>query len=114
VNIYYNALPAGQTVTCYIDEIRAVHALPPLSDPEFFINGDRIQFPVKLNVGDRLIFRGMEHCALQRKSGAMEIVKPLGASVRFRPGLNDVAFSLPNGREKKFQVTISVSKLYPQ
>ena len=94
MNIYYNGIPAGRTVTCYVDEIRALAAPEPLGGVELTIAGQPIRFPVTMNAGDRLRFKSMTDCQLVRASGAVEMVKPEGAAPRLSPGSNPVVVSL--------------------
>jgi concanavalin A-like lectin/glucanase superfamily protein len=113
MNIYYNGVPAGKTVTCHVDEIRAVRPPEPLGQPELTVGGRSIRFPVTMNAGDRLVYRGMEDCRLLRQSGTQEEVKPEGSIPRLSPGRNPVVFSLPESSPGKFRIVISLEKLYP-
>jgi len=113
MNVYYNGIPAGKTVTCHVDEIRALPPPEPLRDPVLTVAGKPIRFPVALSAGDRVVFKGMDDCRLYRKSGEMEPVKLEGAAPRLSPGRNPVVFSLPNTRPKEFRVLVSLVKVYP-
>ncbi len=113
MNIYYNGVPAGKTVTCHVDEIRAVRPPKPLVGPEFTVAGRSIRFPVNMNAGDRLVFRGMEDCNLIRHSGIIEEVKPEGSTPKLVPGRNPVVFSLPESSPREFRVVVLLEKYYP-
>jgi hypothetical protein len=113
LNVYYNGIPAGKTVTCCVDEIRAVRSPQPLGQPELAIAGRSIRFPVAMNAGDRLAFKGMENCRLVRRSGEVEEVKPEGSAPRLAPGRNPVVFSLPESSPREFRVVVLLEKLYP-
>ena len=113
MNIYYNGVPAGKTVTCFVDEIRAVGPPEPLGQPELAVEGRRIRFPVAMNVGDRLVYRGMEDCRLIGRSGTVEAVKPEGSIPKLSPGRNSVVFSLAESSPLEFRIVVSLEKLYP-
>jgi hypothetical protein len=113
LNIYYNAIPAGKTVTCHVDEIRALRPAEPLAEPILSVAGRRIQFPVALGEGDRLVFRGMEDCRLFRPSGAVENVAPKGSPPRLKPGRNPILFTLRDSAPREFRVVVALDKLYP-
>jgi hypothetical protein len=113
VNIYYNGIPAGKTVTCHVDEIRLLPPPEPLRDPTMTVAGRRVRFPVAMNAGDRLVFKGMEDCTVRRQSGAVEAVKPEGSAVRVGPGRSPVDFSLASPRPREFRVVVSLVKVYP-
>ncbi len=86
MNIYYNGIPAGRTVTCYVDEIRALAPPPPLGSVELTIAGQTIRFPIAMNAGDRLLFKSMTDCRLVRASGDVETIKPEGTMPDVEPG----------------------------
>jgi len=113
VNIYYNGIPAGKTVTCHVDEIRVMPEIEPLRDPSFIIAGRPLRFPVAMNAGDRLVFKGLEDCKLYRKPGGVVEVKPEGTAARLAPGRNPVVFSLPDTTTRDFRVVASLEKAYP-
>ncbi|MBL7039556.1 MAG: hypothetical protein ISR77_13055 [Pirellulaceae bacterium] len=113
VNIYYNGIPAGKTVTCHVDEIRVLREAEPLRDPVLTIAGQRIQFPVAMKAGDKLVLKGVGDCRLYRKTGTVEEVTPEGSAARLSPGPHPVMFSLPNPSPIEFRVTVSLVKVYP-
>jgi hypothetical protein len=113
MNIYYNGIPAGRTVNCYVDEIRALASPEPLGGVELAIAGQSIRFPVTLNAGDRLVYKGMDDCRLYRASGAAEAVKPEGMAPSLSPGRNPVVFSIPGTVPDEFRVRVALTKVYP-
>jgi hypothetical protein len=113
LNIYYNAIPAGRSVTCFIDEIRALPRAEPLRNPTMLVGGQRIVFPVAMHAGDSLIMKEATGCRLIRKSGTVETVIPEGALPRLRPGRTPVAFSLPSKQNENFRVVVGLTKKYP-
>jgi len=55
---YYNGLPAGATVTCWIDDVKALAELDEarLVSPALQAGTQRIEFPATLREGERLVF----------------------------------------------------------
>jgi hypothetical protein len=113
LNVYYNGVPAGKTVRCYVDEIRALRRPEPLRNPALTVAGERILFPIAMHAGDRLVFKAMHDCRLYRASGAVDEVTPQGSAPRLRGGRNRVAFSLPPQGPRRFRVAVSLAKVYP-
>jgi hypothetical protein len=113
MNLYYNGIPAGKTVTCYVDEIRVLRPPEPLRDPVLTVAGKPIRFPVAMHAGDRLVLKGGDDCRLYRKSGEVEPVQPEGPAPRLKPGRNAVVFSLPSPCPEEFRVVVSLCKVYP-
>jgi hypothetical protein len=113
MNIYYNGIPAGKTVTCHVDEIRVLGPPEPLRDPVLTVAGKPIRFPVAMSAGDRLVFQGERNCRLYRKSGAIEPVTPEGSPPRLTSGRNRIVFSAPSPRPSEFRVVVSLVKVYP-
>ena len=116
INIYYNGIPAGKTVTCYLDEIRVLRKPDPLSGLSLAVSGDRIVFPVALNAGDRLVFTGTKDCRVHRVQGIVETVQPEGTTPALRPGRNRIELSLaPSSRTSSrddIRVIVSLVKVY--
>ena len=113
MNIYYNGIPAGRTVTCYVDEIRASAASEPLGGVELTLAGQSLRFPITMSAGDRVRFKSMTDCQLVRASGAMETVKPEGAAPRLSPGSNPVLVSLLGSRPSEIRMVVTLTKVYP-
>jgi hypothetical protein len=111
--IYYNGIPSQQTVTCYVDEVRAVPAIAGLRNPALTIGGKRLVFPVELSTGDRLVFDG-SRCRLHRKAQAdLEWIQPQGGPVTLEPGRNRAVLSFDSGLLPQFRVAASLVKHYP-
>ena len=111
--MYYNGIPAGQTVTCHIDDVRALPATQAIKRPELTVAGRRLVFPVELSAGDRLVFRGVRDCRVYRKSQAEpETVRPEGAAPTLAAGVNPVTLALGPGSPEQFRMTASLVKSY--
>ncbi len=112
--IYFNGIPGGRTVTCHIDDVRALPAAPPVQRPELTVAEKRIVFPVELSAGDRLVFKGMKDCWVQSgPKGQREAVRPEGKSATLTPGDNRVTLNFGADSPQAFRVTVSLAKLYP-
>ena len=113
VLLFYNSIPAGATVTCDVDDIRALGRRACLSRPVFSVGGRAMVFPVDLSVGDRLVFRGMDDCFLRRRGrGEAEPVEPVGRKPRLGPGYSDVLLDFAEGAPRAMRVLASVTKVY--
>lgn len=111
--IYFNAIPGGQTVTCYMDDLRALPPAPPIATPTLACGGARTVLPVTLGEGDRLVYRGPQDCRLYRRGSATpEAVRPEGATIRLRPGPNEVSLSFAEGTPDRFRLAVTVIKDY--
>ena len=111
--IYYNGIPAGRTVTCHIDDVRALPAAPPVKRPELTVAGKRIVFPVELSAGDRLVFKGPKDCWVQSgPKGQREAVRPEGKPAMLSPGPNQVTLGFGAGSPQQFRMTVSLAKAY--
>ncbi len=113
MNIYYNALPAGKTVQCHVDEIRLLAPSEPIRDPVLTVADQMIQFPVALYAGDKLVMNGQRQCTLYRKSGTTEPVTPVGGPLQLLPGRNPVTLTLPTAQPRPLRVVVELTKLYP-
>lgn len=113
VQIYFNSIPAHQTVTCCVDDIRAAPAIAGLRNPQLTIGGKRLVFPTELATGDRLAFDGRE-CRLYRKAKAeVELIRPRGLPVELQPGVNRVVLSFDTDSLPQFRAAVSLVKHYP-
>jgi hypothetical protein len=110
--IYYNGIPSKQTVTCYVDEVRAVPALAGLRNPVLTIGDQRLAFPAELSTGDRLVFDGGK-CRLHRRTAAeLEWIEPRGGPVVLQPGRQRVVLSFDSDLLPQFRVAASLVKHY--
>jgi hypothetical protein len=56
--LYYNGLPGGKTVTCWVDDVRALPELDvaEVRNPSLSVGGHQIAFPVAIAQGERLVY----------------------------------------------------------
>lgn len=111
--LYYNSLPARQSVTCYVDDIRAVPALGGLRNPELLVGTQRLAFHAELWAGDRLVFDGRA-CRLYRKGKPeSESIRVTGGPPTLQPGRNRVQLTFAGELLPEFRVAASLVKRYP-
>ena len=111
--IYYNAIPANATVTCHVDDIRALKVQRCLTKPTLTVSGRRLVFPISLAEGDRLLYRQGRECEVFRVGGAAPVeIESSGETPVLRPGPNRVVFGLDGPQPSASQVRVQVSKAY--
>ena len=110
--VYYNAIPAGCTVTCHVDAVRGVRRVGTVRNPAVVVNGKQVVFPTALAVGDRLVYRGEGDAAVYGRGGApARPVRPQGSPPALRPGRNVVALDL-DAPSPDFRLAVSLAKVY--
>lgn len=95
LSLWYNNLPAKKTATCYLSPIRALPVVPAtLRSPTLIVGGRKLQFPVAIETGQYLEFRGLDDCRLYGKQGE-EIgrIVPVGDVPMLEPGENEIQLS---------------------
>jgi hypothetical protein len=115
VLLYYNGIPARQTVTCWIDDIRAVPTTTGLGlrNPQLSIGGQRLMFPAELSTGDRLVFDGAR-CRVHRKAKPeLEWIEPQGTPLTLNEGYTPVTLTFAADMQPQFRVAVSLVKHYP-
>ena len=111
--IYYNGIPAGETVTCYVDDVRVLRDVHPLKNPSLSIGRDRVVFPATMQAGDRLSLRRLNDCKLWRKTAAVpETIRPEGVLPMLKPGRHTVTLGLAPDSPAGFRLTGSTVKVY--
>ncbi len=111
---FFNGIPGGATVTCHVDDIRGLRSDEVLCRPALAVRGQRVVLPVSLTPGERVVYRGAGECAVLARDGAVrQTVKPEGRLPALRPGRNRVRFAPGEGSAEEFQVTVSLTKVYP-
>lgn len=111
--LWYNNLPAGKPVTCYISPIKALPLVDiTLTNPSITVGGNTITFPVGIPTGAYMEFRGVDDCKLYGKNGEfLAGVTPEGTVPVFAPGENQVTFTCagpvePNPRARVTLITL--------
>ncbi|MGQ9590164.1 MAG: hypothetical protein ACUVYA_07710 [Planctomycetota bacterium] len=94
VNLWYNHLPAGEQVTCYLSPIKALPLVPgKLRHPRITVGDQTILFPVEIESGCYLEFRSPSDCKLYGPQGEpLAEVEPQGNVPLLETGPNPVQF----------------------
>jgi len=111
LGLWYNDLPPGKGVTCYLSPIKALPVMKAtLRNPAVTIGGATITFPVEMESGSYLEFRSMTDCKLYDPTGRLIAdVRPQGAVPALATGENKVAFACEppvNGVSPRAHVTV--------
>jgi len=107
MNLWYNAVPPGETVSCLLGPIRAL----PLRDgtlarPAISVGGVTIAFPTEVRTGSYLEYASDARCILYGPDGSvLGRVAPDGEAPLLATGANDVAFS-SQGRPARARVIV--------
>jgi hypothetical protein len=112
--LYYNGIPAQQTVSCCLDAVRALPSVEGLRDPALTVGGKQVLFPAVLAVGDRLVYDGVGAGRLYRRGKPdPEPIQPQGTPPTLKPGRNPVAIAFGTGAPPQFRATVALVKHYP-
>ncbi|MGC9317930.1 MAG: hypothetical protein ACP5KN_07845, partial [Armatimonadota bacterium] len=110
--IYYNGIPAGRTVTCFVDDVRALPVVEAVRGPSLAIGDQRVTFPVRLAAGDRLRWDGGRRCVVRRSvEGQYESVPVQGSLPRLEPGVTPVTLGVEEAGEG-FRMDVGLLKDY--
>jgi len=95
LNLWYNDLPPGKSVTCYLSPIEALPVTSvKLKNPAVTVGGKTIIFPTEIETGCYLEFRSMTDCKLYGPDGRLvSEVQPRGEIPQLAPGANQIAFN---------------------
>jgi hypothetical protein len=111
LHLYYNALPPGAKVACWISRIEALEELPlPLVSPTLEVSGRKLAFPASLKPDEYLEIDSRGKCRHFDRDGALlGQVAPQGV-LRLNPGDNRVKFLCTGGQQSspRAEVTLSV------
>ena len=111
LHLYYNRLPAGAKVACWIGRIEALEERPwPLVSPALEVGERRQTFPVSLKPDEYLELDWAGGCRhFDPNGGQLGPVVPQGAT-RLAPGNNHVKFScmVSGDASPRAEVTLSV------
>jgi hypothetical protein len=109
-NLYYNNLPTGERVTCFLSPIKMLPLQKiTLSNPSIKIGGETITFPVKLESGSYIEFRSLSDCKVYDAEGnQVQEVKPLGSVPILEAGENNISFKCESAPGVHPRVTVTV------
>ena len=111
LSLWYNDLPTKDTVTCYVSPIRALPVAPAtLRNPTIQLGDRKLRFPVAIETGQYLEFRGLDDCRLYGKKGEeISKVTPQGDIPMLKPGKNELRLTEDTDKEgilSRAQVTV--------
>ncbi|NQU43568.1 hypothetical protein HQ520_09795, partial [bacterium] len=120
---YYNGLPAsrtidnvattGRTVSCIVDDVKAMRDSARLGTPVFTVNGQSVTFPVDLYSGYSLTCKDQVNWTVQGGSG-QEIAsgKVEGTFPVLKAGANEAKLTFRTKESESFRVTMNTMKRY--
>ena len=113
LSLWYNNLPVGKPVTCYLSPIKALPLVNiTLKNPSVTVGGNTITFPAEIPTGAYLEFHGMNDCKLYGPNGEfLADVTPAGTIPVLAAGANQVSFgcegpAAPNPRARVTLITL--------
>jgi hypothetical protein len=94
LGLWYNNLPPGKKVTCYLSPIKAVPLVAArLANPAVTIGNETIVLPTEIETGCYLEFRPPSDCRLYDPTGKLlSVVRPEGEAPTLTAGANRVTF----------------------
>jgi hypothetical protein len=108
--LWYNNLPAGKKVTCYLSPVKALPlAKATLRNPAITVSDKTITFPVEIETGCYLEFASMGDCKLYGPKGeVIREVRPEGEAPFLNAGDNQATFACeaPSGLNPRAHVTL--------
>ena len=111
--VFFNGLPPGKTVTCYLDQIQAGRDTGGVHRPAFEINGQPLVFPVTLTTGERLTYGGSGEAVIRGKDGRLRRrCRPEGQPPVLKAGQNQVRFSFDDKATGEFKLRVQAVKEY--
>ena len=111
--VFFNAIPPGRTVTCYLDRIEATREVGGIPRPAFTVNGQSFAFPLTLATGERLVYNGGGEALIYGRDGQVRRRCALaGQPPALKAGPNRVRFSFDSRATPEFSVLAQVVKEY--
>jgi hypothetical protein len=111
--VFFNGIPAGRTVTCYLEGIEAVREVGEVVRPTFTVNGRALRLPVSLAAGERLVYRGGGEALIYGRDGRLRRrCRPEGPTPALKAGPNRVRFGFDDKTTPEFAVLVQVVKEY--
>ena len=110
LSVWYNNLPPGKTVTCYLGPIKALPLVETKTiNPAVTIAGKTIVFPVAIDTGCYLEFRSLSNCKLYgRKGELIRTVEPQGQPPILESGDNRIEFRCEAPGEANARASVTI------
>jgi len=95
LSVWYNDLPKGREVKCYLSPIKALPLQKvKLANPSVTIGGRTITFPVELETSSYIEYNSVSDCKLYAADGNLVgDIKPQGTAPELKAGKNEVEFA---------------------
>jgi len=110
IQLWYNNLPAGETVECKIGPVKAIPMVSvPLENPGIMVNGKMITFPVTMEPGMFLELNSVSDCKLYGPKGELLTEVRIDNEIPvLASGENQISFSGKGtqGINSRIQVTV--------
>ena len=114
LNIYYNNLPPGEQVKCYIAPVRAVPVVKvTLNNPAVTIGGKRVVFPVALESGQYIECETGDCRVHDERGEVIRRIVPQGELPELGAGDNPVAFECEGPAELRNRANVTVISTGP-
>ncbi len=111
--LFFNGVPAGKTVTCCVDDVRALRETGIVRDLHLSVGGRKILFPLAVAAGQRLVYAGAGECVVFGADGTVvRRARPAGTLPALKPGPNRVEFGVGEGSAPEFEVVVRLTKEY--
>ena len=109
-SLWYNNLPKGKEVTCYLSPVRALPLVAAkLINPAVTVNGQTLTFPVEMEPGQYLEFHSPDDCKLYGRKGELIVeVSPQGDVPALDPGDNAVQFECDVDPEVRARARVTI------
>jgi len=110
LGLWYNNLPPGKKVTCYISPIKAMPLVKArLVNPAITVGGKTITFPTELESGCYIEFKSLADCKLYDRTGKLiRELKPQGEVPTLTAGENQVKFTCGSSQDYNPRATVTM------
>ncbi len=110
LNLFYNNIPPGQTVTCYLSPVKALPTVKvKLQDPAVTVGSKTIVFPIELESGCYLEFKSPSDCKLYDPNGkVIREVNPRSETPTLSAGENQIKFTCDSLEDYNPRVMVTV------
>lgn len=110
LQLWYNNLPAGKTVTCLVGPVKALPLVPAtITNPSITIGGEKIVFPVTMESGMYLELQSDTICKLYGPKGELLKDVPVHGKIpTLKAGANEFTFTCDGPRDVNPRVQVTV------
>ncbi len=119
---YYNNLPAARTiddassegtlVSCAVDDVKILLNSSKLVNPTFFVNGQKVVFPVTMSTGDVLTADDHQWTVVDSAGRKVASGIPETPLPPLKKGFNSASMSFAHADDENYKVVVNVIKHY--